>query len=198
VPDAPDRENLTARLAALETQVEQSRADAERAQAQREELERLRAEGQARAQAAELPAPPPPASAPATPPQPTTRPVWPWFVAGAGLAATAAGLVVGGLATGAASDLRAQCVADPRTDGASSPLTVGNACATSVDLEARRRSIQTQALVGDVLWIGGAAITVTGLVLALVLPGEQPKSEQPPLTAACSFRSCQAALRLSF
>lgn len=193
VPDAPDRENLQARLSALESQVAQSKADAQREEAQRQEVERLKREAEARAQAKR--AGPneslPPAAA-------ASRPWWPWLLVGAGVAAAATGLTLGGLATSDASALRSQCVADPRTDGASAPLTPGSACAPSVELEDRRDAIQTQALVGDVLWIGGAALTLTGLVLAVVLPAQEHESQPAPLTAACVPGRCQAALHLRF
>jgi tetratricopeptide (TPR) repeat protein len=194
VPDAPDRDNLSARLQALEAQVAQSRADAERAQAQREELERLRGEAEARAReasAAQQPATSPPPSAAAS------RPWWPWLVVGAGVVAAATGVTLGGLASSDASGLRAQCVADPRTDGASAPLVSGQSCAPSVELEARRDAIQSQALAGDVLWIGGATLVLTGLVLAVVLPPTE-RTPDPPLRAACGPGACQAALHLRF
>jgi hypothetical protein len=105
---------------------------------------------------------------------------------------------LGGLATSDASGLREQCVADPRTDGARAPLTQGTSCAPSVEVEKRRDSIQSQAMVGDVLWVGGAALAVTGLVLAIVLPPSERESKPMPLTAACGPGSCQAALHLSF
>lgn len=193
VPDAPDRENLSARLSALEAQVAQSRADAEREQAQRAEVERLRGEAEARNEAAKRTEP-----LPQAPPPEPSRPWWPWLVVGAGVVATATGLTLGGLASSDAAGLRSQCVADPRTDGASAPLTVGTSCAPSVDVEKRRDSIQTQATVGDALWIGGAALTLTGLVLAVVLPPSEREPNRMPLRAACAPSACQAALHLRF
>jgi tetratricopeptide (TPR) repeat protein len=190
VPDAPDHANLTVRLQVLEAQVAESAAGAEREQAQRAEVERLRREAEARAA---TPAPAPAQTA-ATP----SRPWWPWLVVGAGVAATATGLTLGALASSDADALRAQCVADPRTEGATAPLITGTACAPGIELDDRRSSIQTQALVGDVLWIGGAALVVTGVVLALVLPPSERAPEPPPLTAACGPRSCQANLQLRF
>ena len=187
VPDAPDRENLAARLAALESQVAQSQADAEREAAQRAELERLTREAEAKRTQPVYSAPPAAAA---------SRPWWPWLVVGAGVIATGTGVTLGALATRDASSLRDQCVTDPKDEGARAPLTVGSACAPSLDLEKRRDAIQTQALVGDVLWIGGAALTLTGLVLAVVLPDQRP--DEPPLTAACVPGSCHATLHLSF
>jgi tetratricopeptide (TPR) repeat protein len=192
VPDAPDGPNLSARLSALEAQVAQSKADAAREQAQRREVERLRHEAEVRAREATL-------SAPATTPEPAAmRPWWPWLVVGAGVVAAATGVTLGGLAASDAGGLRAQCVADPRTDGSSAPLSMGRACAPSVHVERQRDAIQSHALAGDALWIGGAALTVAGLLLAIVLPGEERKPNSAPLQAACTARSCQAALNLRF
>jgi tetratricopeptide (TPR) repeat protein len=188
VPDAPDRDNLSARLAALESQVAQSQADAEREAAQRKELERLTREAEAKRAEPVYSAPPAAAA---------SRPWWPWLVVGAGVVATATGVTLGALASHDAAALREQCVTDPSDEGARAPLTVGKACAPTVDLEKRRDSIQTQALVGDVLWIGGAALTLTGLVLAVLLPANE-RTDSPPLTAACVPGSCQAALHLNF
>jgi hypothetical protein len=119
-------------------------------------------------------------------------------VVGAGVVAAATGVTLGGLASSDAAGLRSQCVADPRTEGASAPLTAGQSCASSVNLEKRRDSIQSQAVVGDVLWIGGAALTLTGLVLAVVLPATEHDPNRLPLRAACTPSTCQAALHLRF
>jgi hypothetical protein len=75
---------------------------------------------------------------------------------------------------------------------------MGNACAPSLNVERQRDAIQSQALAGDVLWIGGAALTVAGLVLAVVLPAAERRPDPPPLQAACTARSCQAALNIRF
>jgi hypothetical protein len=48
------------------------------------------------------------------------------------------------------------------------------------------------------MWIGGAAITVTGVVLALVLPDVYPDAEGAPVTAGCSTQECRASLTLHF
>ena len=192
VPEAQDRENLTARLAALEAEVARSKADREREQAQREEVARLQREADERARAKRA-EPSPQQTTPEV-----TRPWWPWLVVGAGVVATATGLTLGGLAQSDASALRSQCVADPSTEGASAPLTTGQACAPSVDLEGRRDAIQSQALIGDVLWLSGAALTLTGLVLAVALPASEREPDRAPLRAACVPGACQATLHLSF
>jgi tetratricopeptide (TPR) repeat protein len=193
-PDAADREHLSARLAALEATLQQAEADAERqraeaaaAEAKTAEAERERAESDRRAAEAERRAQLRP-----------SRPLWPWLVFGGGVAIAGTGVVLGVLASGDADDLRADCVADPRTDGAGAPLTGGSHCAPAVDLASRRDSIQTQALIADALWIGGAVIGVTGLVLAFALPDEYPELEESPVAAGCGPDGCHASLQLSF
>ncbi len=194
VPDAPERVHLTARLAALEALLKadeekavQQRAEAEQAKEQAAAAERERLASEQRAVDAEQRAELRP-----------SRPWWPWIVVGAGVAATGAGIVLGVMATSDAEELRDRCVQDPRDEGALSPLMQGTHCSPQIDLEAERDSIQTQALIGDALWIGGAAIAVTGVVLAFALPDEYPDEEPPPVTAACSLDACHAQLRLQF
>lgn len=194
VPNAENRENLVARLAAFDALLKQAEEDAARQEAEAaeaarkaQEADQKRAEADQRALEAEQRANVRP-----------SRPWWPWLLVGGGLAATATGIVLGTLATSDADELRDQCVADPRTDGATAPLVLGNACATSVDLESRRDSIQTQATIGDALWIGGAVIATTGLVLAFALPDVYPELEKAPVTAACSPSECRAVVRFNF
>ena len=194
LPDAPDREHLTARLAALEATMKEAeaaaarqRAEAEAAQRKAQEAERQRIASEQRASVAERRAELRP-----------SRPWWPWLLVGGGVAITGTGIVLGSLATIDGEDLRRQCVAAPKTDGASAPLVQGNACAPSIDLDSRRDSIKTRATLGDALWIGGAVVAVTGLVLAFALPDEYPELEQVPVTAACSPKRCEATLRLAF
>jgi len=195
VPDAPDREHLSARLKALDAQIKQAeddaarqRAQAEAAQAQADEADRQRVEADQRARDAERRAAIKP-----------SRPWWPWLLVGGGIAAAGTGVVLGIMADGDGDDLKAECVLDPR-DGAGTmaPLVEGDRCAPSVDLDGRRDSIQTQALIGDVLWISGAVIATTGLVLAFALPDVYPDLEQAPVTAGCSTNECRASLRLQF
>lgn len=195
VPDAPDRGHLAARLDALEeiqrqaeAEAARQRADAERAQEEAREAERQRIEADQRARAAEQRAERKP-----------SRPWWPWLVVGGGLAVTGTGVVLGALAVGDGDDLKGECVLDPRSGrGTEAPLQAGTACAPSLDLEARRAAIQSQALIGDVLWISGAVIAATGLVLAFALPDVYDDAESAPVTAGCSPSECRASLRLSF
>jgi tetratricopeptide (TPR) repeat protein len=194
-PEAPDHEHLRARLAALKEILAQAEADAARqrdkqaqAQKQTQEAERQRIEADQRARAAEQRAA-----------QKPSRPWWPWLVVGGGLAVTGTGVVLGVLAASDGDELRDECVLDPRSGaGAQAPLMTGTACSPGLDLESRRDSIQTQALIGDALWIGGAVVTVTGLVLAFALPDVYPEREQPIVSAGCSTDECRATLRVSF
>jgi len=194
-PEAPDHEHLRARLAALKEILAQAEADAARqreeqarAQQQAQEAERQRIEADQRARSAEQRAA-----------QKPSRPWWPWLVVGGGAAITATGVVVGILAKSDADELKGECVLSP-IDGAGTkaPLMEGTSCAPSIDLEARRDSIQSQALIGDVVWISGAVVAATGLVLAFALPDVYPDQESPPVTASCSTTECRASLRLSF
>jgi tetratricopeptide (TPR) repeat protein len=193
-PNVADREHLTARLAALEALIKESEAQAERQRAEAaaaaqktQEAERERAESERRAAEAERRAELRP-----------TRPFWPWLLVGAGVAASGTGIVLGVLAKNDADDLHDECVADPHTEGVNAPLMEGDACAPSVDLDSRRDSIKARATVADVLWISGAIVGVTGLVLAFALPDEYPDLEQPPVTAGCGPHECRASLRLRF
>ena len=198
VPEAPDREHLSARLTALEATLEAEEEAAARQQAESaaaeqraQEAERERAESERRAAEAEQRSQVRP-----------SRPWWPWLLVGGGVAAAGTGVVLGVLAKSDGDELRGNCVADPHTAGAMAPLTEGTACSPALDVESRRDSIQTKALIGDVLWISGAVIGVTGLVLAFALPDEYPDEEQaaglPRVAAACSTHACRASLRVSF
>jgi tetratricopeptide (TPR) repeat protein len=194
VADAPDREHLSARLQALDATLAQEQAAAaqrqaetEAAQQRAEAAERERAESERRAAEAERRSQLRP-----------TRPWWPWLLVGGGVAAAGTGVVLGVLAKGDADELRGDCVTDPHTAGAMAPLTEGNACAPAVDVSSRRDSIQSRALIGDVLWISGAVIGVTGIVLAFALPDEYPTLDEPRVAAACSTHACRATLRTSF
>ncbi len=194
VPDASDREHLSARLAVLDATLQQSQAEAASREAaaatakqEAVQAERQRAASEQRAVEAEKRAQ-----------QRPSRPWWPWLVVGGGLAATGTGLVLGSVATSAADKLRGDCVADPRTVGATAPLVRGSSCAPSVNLSSRRSSIKTEAALGDAMWIGGSVIAVVGLVLVFALPDQYPDLERSPVTASCSARDCTASLHLTF
>lgn len=180
VADAPDREHLEARLAALEASVAATeRAEAEREaervahEAERAEAERRIEEERRRADANAA----------------RSRPLWPWALVGAGVALAAPGVVMGVIANSDAQGLRDAC--DPR----STPVT----CNPSIDLERIRGNVQALAGAGDALWITGAVVGVTGLVLFFVLPDEEaaPASTPTP-SVACGPTGCFGSLEVSF
>jgi hypothetical protein len=196
VPDAPDGEHLRSRLAALESQVAaEERAEAARAaeaeqrvaaleaakrQRRAAEAERRRAEERSRRIAAQRP----------------SRPVWPWFVVGGGVALVGGGVALGVLTRQDAETLRGDCVLDPRTEGADAPLRTGTACAPGVELGDRRSTIERNATIADALWIGGTVTLVTGAVLAFALPDVYP--ELPEVAVQCHARGCAGSVEVSF
>ena len=192
VPDAPDHEHLQARLTALEATVtadqeaEAARTAAEAEQRrQLEEAERRAVDAEARASAG---------------PPPTSRPWWPWVVFGGGAAAAIAGAVLAGVAGADADALRSSCVVQSPTTGLDQPLMAGTMCSPSVMLDSRRSTIMSEALAADVLWIGGAVIAITGLVLALVLPDDVAMSDSaaPTVTAGCGPTGCTGNVSVRF
>lgn len=189
---AGDREHLSARLVALDAQLEQERLKAEQGRLDTERREREAREAEAERRAAEARAREAERRAALRP----SRPWWPWLLVGGGVAVTGTGVALGVLAKAEADELRAACVADPRTDGSAAPLVRGTSCAPSVDLESRRDDIGRQALIGDALWIGGGVLTATGLVLAFALPDEYP--DESPVAAACSSMGCGVSVRFGF
>lgn len=193
VADAPDREHLQARLAALEATVTADQEAEAARTAQEAEQHRQLEEAERRALEAEMRAQ---QGGGVT----TSRPWWPWLVAGGGVVLAAIG---GGLAALAGSDadaLRHSCVTQSTTTGLEQPLVLGTMCSPSVDLDGRRSAVMTEAAVADALWIGGSLIAITGLVLAFVLPDDVSGSGDtaPAVTAGCGPTGCNASLRVTF
>lgn len=176
VPDVPNRAHLEARLAALDVQVsEQERAEAERARAeeQRREAEAAREAAEARLAA-----------------RSRARPWWPWLLVGAGAAAIGAGVGVGIDAENRASVIRGLCGSGPSC-GNYAPARGGNPPVDDVG------GVLAQAAIADVLWIGGAILAGTGLVLAFQL--DDDVSEQVPgASVACGPSGCAVSLSGSF
>lgn len=178
VPDAPDRTHLQARLESLEATItaEQERAAQQRAQA---EAARLEAEEAQRRLEEERNRPR------------SARPWWPWLVVGGGLAVAGVGITLGAIAMQDASTLRGDC--DPMMR-----------CAPSVALEARRPGIQAMAMAADALWIGGAVIGITGIILVFAMPDDvilAPEAEPGPALApgaACTGDGCVVTLSGTF
>lgn len=196
VPDAADREHLQARLAALEATVTADQeAEAARA-AQEAEQHRQVEEAERRAVEAEL-------RAQHQAEAQTSRPWWPWLLAGGGAVLAGVGVGLGVVASQDADALRASCVIASPTTGLAQPLDRGAACAPSVDLASRRSTIQSEAAAADALWITGAVVGVTGIVLALVLPDERadaaPAATPPPqVSGGCSPTGCFGSVTVSF
>ena len=187
VTEAPDREHLMARLSALEATVTADQeADAARAAAEAEQRRQVE-QAEQRAVDAE--------SRAAAGPPPTSRPWWPWLVFGGGTAVAIVGAVLAGIAGSDADALRHSCVMQSPTTGLEQPLVFGNMCSPTVNLASRRSGIQAEATIGDVLWIGGAAIAITGLVLAFVLPDDVTA---PSVSAGCGPTGCTGSITVSF
>lgn len=172
--DAPDRQNLEARLTELRRAVEEQEAQQERlVEAERraqEEAARAAEEARARRQAESAPE------------------AWPWVVLGVGAAAVVAGAVTGGVALSESAAL----VDDCNEDGL---------CPESANHEERRDTATTLALATDVLLFGGAAVAVAGLVLGLVfgLPQggddeEAPEEGVTGVSLGCTAAACGGAL----
>lgn len=173
VADAPNRLLLESRLEALDAQLaadEEQRAEAEaqRAAAVRAAEEAQAARERAEQQAARLA---------------HVRPWWPWVVFGAGLAAVAVGVPLGVDANGQAQGIRDRCTQQD-----------GSLLCRSRDLAANRSGIVIQAGVADGLWIGGAALAGTGLLLALLLPDDIVDTTQA--AASCTADGCYGRLTL--
>ena len=100
---------------------------------------------------------------------------------GAGGALVVTGLVLGGVALGSDGDIGAMC---PSRD----------ACDPS--LRSQYDDAQTLALVGDVLWIGGAVVAATGLVLTFVLT--EGGGESATAAVSCGPTGCHAGVRGTF
>lgn len=145
--------NLDERIARLE---EEERAAAEK---RAREEEQRRQDGEAAG------------GDPTAPQEASSSPLVPigLIVGGVGVGAVVAGLVVGGLAAGERPDEASACSAG---DG-------GSLC-----LEAERDAIEgsaSKALVADILWIGGAALAATGVVLVVI--GSSSEADDAPPTA---------------
>jgi tetratricopeptide (TPR) repeat protein len=187
VPDAPDREHLSARLAQLEQSVTQDQEDEARRVAEAAEAARQLEEAERRAMEAEMLAA-----------QGPSRPAWPWAVLGGGLALVVVGVIIDVVAATDADRLRHDCVVSSPTMGFEQPLLPGTSCSPAVQLESRRSAIQSEALAGDILWVSGAVVAATGLILAFALPDEYPAGTPPPVAAGCSPTGCSATITASF
>lgn len=168
VPDDPRRLQLEAGLQALDAQIAASaatQAERDAAEAARVQAEADRAaEAERRRQAeqdAELA-------------RQRTRPWWPWVGVGAGVIAAGVGTSLAIVTNNDIGALEADCE--------------NNLCNPATNLVDRRGSLQSQALVADILWIGGAVVGATSLFLAFALPDEIGGSSST--TVACGLGGC--------
>jgi tetratricopeptide (TPR) repeat protein len=172
MPDAPEHEHLSARLAALQSQVS---ADEERQATVRAEAERARLDAEdARRELEE-------ARRPRT--RTVAGEVWPWAITGVGGAMLVAGAVTGGLALDQSSQIQSQCALD--------------LCPAGFDIDGRRSTLSGMATATDVLLFGGGAVAVTGIVLG-ILYGLDHEEELPPgvqsAALMCTAEGCVASV----
>ena len=91
-------------------------------------------------------------------------------LAGAGGAAVITGIII-------------DAVASSKRPGSDACVTVKDDTFCRTSAADAIKSSNTMAIVGDALWIGGAAIAATGAVLIVVLKAPAPKDTTPPPTA---------------
>jgi tetratricopeptide (TPR) repeat protein len=108
----------------------------------------------------------------------STSPIGP-IVLGLGAATLIAAAITGGVVVAEDAALTAMC-----SDGACPGAARSHA-----------NGIEALANATDALWIGGAVVGVTGLILTLVLRDESPA---PPVAASCSEKGCSLQVRGTF
>lgn len=172
VPDAPNRPMLEARLATLDAEIAERRRQQEEAAAREEEL---RVEAAARANASTA------VDDEGSPYAHRGARVASFALASAGGAMLVGSLVTGLLARSAHADLESACDAS-------------HVCDASERATADRG--RTLARTTDALWISGAAVATTGVVL-LVTAG-RARSPRVDASAICTPRVCGASARLRF
>ncbi|MFK8004295.1 MAG: hypothetical protein AB8H86_32315 [Polyangiales bacterium] len=170
-PDAAEHERLSGRLAAMRRTLAENNAENDAARVERERLEREAALERERANAAV---------------QATTRINPTGYVVGAlGVAMVLAGGGVGLLANSRYDALTADCPS--------------GFCNRSIDIDERQGSLLRAQRATDALLYGGAAVTVTGIILILVLPDVTAADDvalRP--NAACGANGCELSLGGSF
>lgn len=185
--NAPDRVNLEARLRSLD----------ERVAAKKAEEERIAAAEAAAAQAAA------PEATPAAEPVAVVSDdddgggagVGPWILMGVGTAAILTGVVTGLTASGSYSDIEDAC---PQ-----------NVCADDFDLQGETDSVNTLAMVTNVLLIGGAVVAGGGLLWYLLADGDSSadtaEAKAARATASnvtfgggCTTDGCMGSVKVGF
>jgi tetratricopeptide (TPR) repeat protein len=126
-----------------------------------------------------------PAAEPAEPAAPAEEPeqqasIVPWIVGGIGGA-----MVIAGIATGVVTLSKKGEIDDACEDT--------GVCPPDFDLEEKRSSTKTMALVTDVLLIGGGVAVATGVLLGLLLEGK-PESKIESGNLSCNGGGCTATL----
>jgi tetratricopeptide (TPR) repeat protein len=191
VPDAADREQLTARLASMSRLVEQQAATQTtptetQPEATEPEAQAEPGTGEAGATATEEPdVAAGPRAAELARTEPGRSPV-PLVVLGSGGALILGSLITGLMASGKESDLEEMCGPD-------------NACPPGVDFEDLASSGQTLATVTDILLIGG--VVTAGVGVALWFSSGETAAEVPPepaATAACTTQGCFGSVTVRY
>lgn len=167
-----DRQDLEARLENLEARLKA--LEARDAEIRQKELEAEAAREKARqAEAARTGAEDEPEDGPG---------VGPVILMGAGGAMIIGGVITGIINRGIVSEIEEKCGANKMCP------------AEGFDLEGKKSSADTTALLTDILIIGGAAVAAGGLIWYLV---GQP-DEAPPASAYCTGDGCGAVVRGRF
>ena len=182
-PDAPDAERLTARLAAMRESAEEDAAAAAEAATERRRLAEEAAAAERRAEEEGRRADDERRRL-----EEATRrsPI------GIVMAATGGVALITGAVTGVVANNRFQALEQNCPD---------TFCSQLADLEGTRPGIRRLQRTTDALLFGGAALTITGLVLTFVLkptPVLEPTEPTAEPTASCSFDSWELGVRGSF
>jgi tetratricopeptide (TPR) repeat protein len=108
-----------------------------------------------------------------------------FIVGGVGLALVGAGIGVGVASSGNLSTLEDRCP--------------GDVCPDDPELRSTQSTGETLALTADILWITGAAATITGVVLIFVLQDDaESDTASARIGGACTLDGCFASVEGSF
>ncbi len=186
VPEAPNRLHLTARLEATDREVAELERIAAQQEAQRLEAEQAARDAQEAQRLAELHALQ----------LQHNRPWWPWVVFGSGVALLGGGIPLGAWNADRANAIRDACTQPELQTRPSVVGCTGDDPNTPADENALspRGNIVAMAGVADALWITGAALSVTGLVLAFLVPDDIV--DVSGTSAMCTGDGCFAQLSL--
>jgi tetratricopeptide (TPR) repeat protein len=177
-PELPERASLEARLRSLDEEIAQNeslqaQANEARARADEERRQREAAEARAREEEARR--------------RQAERgdPTFGWILTASGGALLVGSAITGILALGRVGELEDNCP--------------GDRCRAGFDLEGERRSARNMVRITDILWISGAAIAATGLVLVMLSGGDDEEEAAAPAAGAmCGPDGCSAEMRVRF